>query len=189
MEKNCGIALFDMDSTLADYGKAMNEQQLLLRAPREPVYQDRPDDKAGYIERRRRLIQSIPGFWRNLERISLGFDVLSMTKELGFNNNILTKGPQYTNSAWTEKKEWCDEHVPDLDVHISQNKSMVYGKLLCDDWPEYFMPWLDWRPRGLVICVEQPWNKDIKHPSVVVYNGSNRNEVYNRIVECSERKI
>lgn len=190
MEENCGIALFDLDSTLADYDKSMSEQQALLRGPDEYVYHGRPGgDKPKHIEMRRRLIQSLPGFWRNLERIPLGFDVLDMTTRLGFKNNILTKGPQHTNIAWTEKKQWCDEHVPGLDVHISQDKSMVYGKMLCDDWPAYFMPWLEWRPRGLVICVEQPWNKDVEHPNVIIYNGNNKREVVDRIAECSERKI
>lgn len=189
MEKNCGIALYDLDSTLANYRKAMATQQALLRGPDEPVEDDRFRSESEWIDNRRKLIQNVPGFWRGLERIPLGFDVLDMTTRLDFKNSVLTKGPQHTNIAWTEKKEWCDEHVSGLDVHISQDKSMVYGKMLCDDWPPYFMAWLEWRPRGLVVCVEQPWNKDVEHPNVIIYNGDNRQEVFDRIVECSERKI
>jgi 5'(3')-deoxyribonucleotidase len=187
-KENTPIALFDLDSTLADYDKSMYRQQNLLKGPKEKRYsKESRIHRTSYLEARKKLIQSSPGFWRNLEPLKLGFEVLEITTELGFENHILTKGPQNTNSAWTEKKEWCDEYVPGLDVHISQDKSMVYGKMLCDDWPEYFMAWLKFRPRGLVVCVEQPWNRDIKHPNVIVYDGHNKAEVYDRIVECKKR--
>jgi hypothetical protein len=187
-KENTPIALFDLDGTLADYDKSMDRQQNLIRGAKEKRYVKMgPGDKRGPREARRRLIQSVPGFWRNLEPIKLGFEVLEMATNLGFENHILTKGPQHTNSAWSEKKEWCDEHVPGLNVHISQDKSMVYGKMLCDDWPGYFMEWLKVRPRGLVVCVEQPWNIDIEHPNVIIYGGYNKAEVYDRIVECKKR--
>ena len=187
MEDHCGEGLFDLDSTLAAYADSMAEYQELMRSPGEEAYIDRSRTLPAHVEERRRIIQRLPGFWRNLKRLPLGFDILEMATQIGFKNSILTQGPQHTNSAWTEKKEWCDEHVPGLDVHISQDKSAVYGKFLVDDWPPYFMEWLNHRPRGLVICVEQSWNKDVDHPRVIVYNGENKEEVYEALMAQAKR--
>jgi len=43
----------------------------------------------------------------------------------------------------------------------SQKKSLVYGKVLVDDWPDYYLPWLGVRPRGLVTVPAHPWNADV----------------------------
>jgi hypothetical protein len=112
------------------------------------------------MKARRRLIKSQPGFWSGMNPIKRGFELLELAQGLGYECHILTKGPNSTPSAWTEKKEWCNRHVPGLDVHIcGSKKSLVYGRVLLDDWPDFFMPWLDVRPRGLVVAVAQPWNE------------------------------
>jgi hypothetical protein len=101
----------------------------------------------------------------------------------------LTKGPGATPGAWGEKFEWCRINLIDADVTVTQNKSLSYGRVLLDDWPAYFIPWLKYRPRGLVVCVAQPWNTKIeeytkqaqelgcKNPRIFRYDGTNREEL------------
>jgi hypothetical protein len=179
------ICLWDLDGTLADLSKAMDAQLKKIEGPfKIPKYEGRRPD---WLEARRSLIKKVPGFWRNLERVPLGFELLNIARGLKFENHVLTKGPSTTNSAWTEKKEWCDEHVPDLDVHISQKKSLLYGKILVDDWPGYFLPWLKVRPRGIVITIAQSWNKDVDHPRVFRYDGNNLELIISEMTKAKNR--
>jgi hypothetical protein len=109
---------------------------------------------------------------------------LTEVRELRFRCYVLSKGPRKVSPAWSEKVDWCNEHLPDLPIHLSEDKGMVYGKVLVDDWPEYVERWLEWRPRGLVISVAQPWNVglDVKFPSNVVrYDGTNLEQVRDRL--------
>ncbi len=154
------IALFDMDGTLVDYDSALQRDLAQLAGPNEPPYEYGPGVKQpDYIRARHNLIRSQVGWWRNLPRYQLGFEIMDMAKQNGFNIHILTKGPRKTTSAWTEKVEWCREHVPEAVVHITEDKGVVYGALLVDDWPPYVEAWLKWRPRGLVIMPPWPWNE------------------------------
>ena len=170
------IALVDLDSTLVDYEGGLRSAMEPLYGPDEPRF-EMHEDAPPYIEARRNLIKKQPGFWRNLNRISLGFDVLDDLRDRDFELHILTKGPTKTTSAWSEKLEWVQNHVPDAQMTITQEKSLVYGRVLVDDYPPYFLKWLEVRPRGLVIGVAQPWNKDIEHPNFIRYDGTNRSQI------------
>ena len=187
------IALIDLDGTVADYDKSMIRYMNSIRHPDELPYEGRllvkgKEIEPAYIEARRKMIQRMPGFWRNLDKLRMGFEVVSVLKGIGFNLHVLTKGPTSSPNAWSEKVEWCAEHLPEASVTISDDKSLVYGRILVDDWPPYFNAWLEKRPRGLVICVEHPWNKDIKHPNVIIYNDCNLYEVRQRAKEAYERE-
>jgi hypothetical protein len=110
-------------------------------------------------------------------------------RALRFTLGMLTKGPGKTPGAWTEKFEWCQANIPDADVTITQNKARVYGRVLFDDWPDYYIPWLVHRPRGLVISVAQPWNANmdeilaaakkagVEIPRIIRYDGTNLEEL------------
>jgi len=172
------IALVDMDGTVADFDGAMRRELALLRAPGEPethdetIYEDVP-----HIKVRRRLIKGRPGFWRNLEPIQRGMDLVTALQWLGFGIHALTKGPRSTPVAWKEKVEWCVEHLPDAMITLTEDKSLVYGKVLADDWPAYYRPWLAHRPRGMVIVPRQPWNvEDLLRPEdqdrIIAYDGT-----------------
>ncbi len=172
------VANIDFDDTVAGYSLALREHMDRLRAPGEPVFTDRVEPEPPYIEARRKMIQRQPGFWRELEPLPLGFEVVDELRTLGFTLNVLTKGPKTTPGAWTEKQEWCAKHLPDAMVTITQNKALVYGRVLVDDWPDYFTKWLQVRPRGLVICLAHPWNEGFakggaqEHPNVLRYDGT-----------------
>jgi len=180
------VALVDLDGTLCDFDLAMKEALERLRSPLEDskldefAYEDVP-----HIKARRRLIKSQPGFWRNLPVLPLGFDILDMLQELGFRPHILSKGPFHVAAAWGEKVEWCRAHVPHLPIILSEDKGLVYGKTLVDDWPPYFERWLTWRPRGLVVIPAQPWNEKWINEGAnwVRYDGTNSDCVWDRLAE------
>jgi 5'(3')-deoxyribonucleotidase len=190
------IALIDLDGTAADYDAAMQAQLRLIRSPGEAADVRRPvldEDEADYMKARRKLIQRQPGFWRNLKPLPMGFEVIEEMRRLTFSLHVLTKGPTSTPNAWSEKLEWCQEHIPDAAVTISGDKSLVYGRVLFDDWPSYYLKWLLVRPRGLVVCLAHPWNEDFRqggpkeHPNVFRYDGTNRPELVSRLTKAYER--
>ena len=180
------VALIDLDGTVADYDGTMKRELEKLRDPLELASDDR--EAPPHIEARRALIRKVPGFWRTLPRIERGFEIVEELRELGFMLHVLTAGPKSTPSAWTEKAEWCREHLPDAFVTVTQDKSLVYGRILVDDWPPYFEKWLTNRKRGLVVAVAHPWNAHVKHPNVVRYDGTNRTEVRAALKAAYERK-
>ena len=180
------IALVDMDGTIADYDGAMLRGLDALKDPSEPEYGHLPHGAfPAWIEARRRVIALQPGFWRTLPRLPLGFAVVEMLETLEFVVSILTKGPSNKPAAWSEKVEWCREHLPGTQITITEDKSNTYGRVLVDDWPPYFMGWLRHRPRGIVIVPAQPWNVDAESlsPNIFRYDGTNP-EVLRRILEA-----
>lgn len=169
MEKQ---ALWDMDGTLADFSKGINEGMQAIAAPGEIIAEEF-DEEPEYMKRRRRLIKAQPGFWRNLERIPDGFTLWGLAEDLGFKPMVLSKGPSWHPQAWAEKVEWCHKHLGHhVPITLGEDKSLVYGKVLFDDWPPYFLSWLKVRPRGLVVSVAQEWNKGIEHPNYMRFDGS-----------------
>jgi hypothetical protein len=182
------IALFDMDGTLCDYDTGLFEALEKIRAPNEPVYhsvRDAPD----HIKRRADLIRSSSSWWENLPPFKLGWDVLHMAEQTGFNIMILTQGPRRNPESWSGKKKWIDKYLgPDMDVTITRDKGLVYGKVLVDDYPEYAERWLAWRDRGLVIMPANSSNEGYEHPQVIRYDGSNKEKIRDVLRLVKHRK-
>lgn len=183
------VALIDLDGTVADIRKAMEEQMAPLRAPGESIEFHPWDESTPHIKARLSLLKRQPGFWRNLERLELGFDVVDELRNLGFMLHVLTKAPRNSINAWSEKAEWARTHLPDAFVTVTQDKSLVYGRVLVDDFPTYFESWLAVRPRGQVISVAQPWNEHIRHPRVLRYDGTNRTAMQEVLRRAYDRNI
>lgn len=195
MESSDGpLFLVDLDGTLADYHAAMKKGLEPMRAPEEEdvdwaSYERRPPP---HIEARMDLVKRQPGFWKGLQPVSDGFEVLHLIREVGFSLNVLTKGPKRTTQAWTEKVEWCQHYLPDVPVTVTQDKGIVYGRGLFDDYPPYLLRWLEHRPRGLCLMLDQPWNRDFSHPQVVrvlrpFLNTDNVEAVRSRLVDALRR--
>lgn len=69
-----------------------------------------------------------------------------------------------------EKVEWCHKNLPmekGISVSLVENKGLVYGRVLVDDYPPYVESWLKWRPRGLVIMPAHDHNVSFSHPNVI----------------------
>ncbi len=187
------IALFDMDGSLADFDGAMIRDLNRLRSPDEPPtpFNFRELEKLRHMKARMHLIHSQPGWWRKLGRIESGFRVLQLAEQIGFEINILTKGPRSHPQAWAEKLEWCQAQ-PELRtqaVHITVNKSLVYGLLLFDDYPVYMDAWLARRPRGLGIMPATPTNTGYEHPRVIRWDGKNLEAVERAMRAAYDRRM
>lgn len=184
------IALFDMDGTLFDYEGRLLMELNAMRGPSEPNFTllnlHSHDD--AWITRRIDTIKRVPGFWRNLDKFELGWHIHEIAVEIGFDVHILTKGPYRNTPAWTEKVECIRKHLPDAVVHITEDKSIHYGRVLVDDWPDYVLPWLENRPRGLAVMPAHHYNAGFKHPNAIRYDGSNRDEVKKRLRAAFDRE-
>lgn len=170
--------MVDMDGTLADFDGGMKAWLTKIGSPDEVAKGDHyfleQTDEPPHIRERRRLIKLVPGFWKNLETLRVGMEIFSYLVKLRFQISILTKAPKHNPNAWSEKVEWCNNRLPtqivdgnEIGMNIVTTKSLVYGKVLVDDWPAYIAPWLKRRPRGLVIMPAQPWNVGFGHNNII----------------------
>ena len=179
------VALVDMDGTLCDYeGSLKKELSKCLSQDGVDIW----DKKYKYL---RDTIKRVPGFWKNMSIISNGWTVKAMLEMNGFDLHILTKGPHNNPEAWKEKLEWCRKNLGDVSVTITENKSLVYGRILFDDYPDYCESWLKHRPRGLVLMPAHSYNEgfDEEYPDQVVrVTGCNWDEVEDAIIKQKERK-
>ena len=120
--------------------------------------------------------------------------MLRMVSVIGFEVHVLTQGPSDKDlyKCWGEKNLWYHEHVLPVvsgaKMTIGMDKGLVYGAVLVDDFPGYMSRWLEHRPRGLGVMVENKFNNSFEHDQVVRYNGENRAEVYGRLKEAFERQ-
>lgn len=181
MTKSDDVALIDMDSTLCDYDGAMQRALERFRSPGEVYDFEHGSRWPDWYEARRMAVSTVPGFWRDLDPLPVGMEIFHQLQELQFSCNILTKGPSSKPLAWAEKLEWCRKHVPGTRVTVTEDKSLVYGKLLVDDWPSYYQAWLRYRPRGYVIVPAHPWNVDAEKfapGQIYRYDGTNPDRLF-----------
>ena len=168
-----------MDGTLCGYDEALLRKLEELRSTGEPVW-DMPvtDDAPGYIRKRADMIRRSEEWWESLPKFQLGWDVLEIARELGYKIMILTQGPRSNPYAWSGKKKWIDKNLgQNVDLTITRDKGLVYGRVLVDDFPKYIERWLTWRGRARVIMPANKSNANFTHPQVIRYDGSNLDEV------------
>jgi 5'-nucleotidase len=170
------IALFDLDGTLADFDGAMRDRMRALSAPNEPEWNpDSEDTEPDYIKARRCMIKNTPGFWAGLKPMADGFDLLGAAHRLGYSPVVLSRGPGQNPNAWKEKVEWSRQSIPfGHGITLTEDKGLVYGRVLVDDWPPYIMAWLKYRPRGMVIMPNRRWNREFSHPQVFRFERDTR---------------
>ena len=189
MEDLQNIALFDMDGTLCDHDLGLFLEMEKLRGPNElPVKSLAEKQLPQYLINRAELIRQQESWWENLPRLKLGWDILKEAQKLGFKIMILTQGPKSTPSGWSGKIKWLSKNLPEVDVTITRDKGLVYGKVLVDDYPGYIERWLKNRKRGLVIMPANEYNKNFKHPNVIRYDGRNIKEIKIALKKVLKRK-
>jgi 5'(3')-deoxyribonucleotidase len=172
------IALFDLDGTLTDFERAMRRDLKRLASPRESGVQDVHSKKLpSYLKNRINILKNSPGWWEKLPELKLGFDILKAARQVGYEIHILTKGPSTSTGSYSEKARWVKQHIPDARITIADDKGMVWGKVLVDDYPVFIERWLEHRPRGLVVMPQNKSNKHFKNPQVIAYNGRNLKQV------------
>lgn len=178
------IALFDMDGTLCDYDAGLiREFERLLPPetpmPKMPMTRDSPK----YIQNLANLIRSSEEWWATLPKRQLGWDVLNIAKDLGYRLMILTQGPRSNPRGWSGKRIWAETYLPDVDMTITRDKGLVYGRVLVDDFPPYIERWLTWRKNGIVIMPATETNTTFSHHQVIRYDGSNLELVKERMAQ------
>ncbi len=182
--------LFDLDGSTADYYGAMKRDLKKLRMPGEPKITDDlflAEKRYPAIAARMRLIKAQPGWWLKLKKIPMGIKIFDAAGEIGFDREVLTKGPHKHPVAWGEKFIWVKKHMG-VNITITEFKGRHYGKVLYEDYPQYALDWLAHRPNGLVIMPVTPYNRDFTHPRVVKWNGENYDEVYHAMVCAYNRE-
>lgn len=196
MDNNDKIALFDLDGTLADFDGGMERGMRALATPEEiaagTYFPREQDSEPEHIRNRRRLVKRQPGFWRELHPIKVGFSLLENAQFTGFRICVLTKAPRTNFPAWSEKVEWCHRWLPmdkGIQVNLVEDKGLVYGRVLVDDYPPYIERWLRWRPRGTVLMPAQPWNEGAfaDEPRVLRVSASNLLLATDRLMAAWER--
>src|SRR5579859_3874035 len=114
------VFLFDLDGSLADYDGTLMADLERMRGPTEPAVREvRAAFSQPHLRTRIDAITLRPGWWAGLPPLAAGMAVYHLAKEIGFDCQVLTKGPKYQPRAWAEKVEWCQRHLGhDVDVHI-----------------------------------------------------------------------
>lgn len=174
------IALVDLGDTLCDVNSALREGLARLNCG-----QSTSDDSAEVLEAKQRMVMNAPGFWRELEPLPCGFELLELLRAEGFDIYVLTKGPRDAPHAWAEKVQWCRTHVPDLRVVVTDEKAIVFGHVLVEDWLPYIESWQRrWRS-GLAVVPARPWNAGaLLNQRLLRYDGCNQAEVSTALKAC-----
>ena len=179
------VALIDLGDTLCDCRRALNQKSgELYESARCKPHTFSPET----FEQRRRLAMETPGFWRTLPKNVLGFELLGLLREGGFELHILSKGPREVPQIWADKVYWCRTNVPGVPITITDDKSLVYGNILVDDWYPYVHHWQQRWPDGLGILPAHPWNDEIDLGiRCVRFDGTNARSAAAAIRLCRER--
>ena len=192
MKKCQQIFLCDLDGTLADYDKKLYEDLKDLMSPDEYIKLPRSlhneSQLPKWLYNLKHFITKNPRWWESLQPIEQNFNLLDAAIEIGFDIRILTKGPSNKPSAWTEKLKWSQKYVPEAKVIVTEDKSIAYGKVLFDDYPEQALIWLKWRPRGVVLMPDYWYNKLFHHDRVFKYNKDNYEEAKILLQKIHDRK-
>lgn len=154
------IALLDMDGTVCDWHNQLERDLDAM------LGKDREKMSAASLRNVEHLIRSKPGWYLGLQPLPLGFKIAETLRDIGFTIMVATRATPQAANAWSEKAAWCMKHLPYAHVTVSEDKSLMYGKILVDDYPKFTEPWLQRRPRGQVLLPNQPWNQEYERERV-----------------------
>lgn len=185
-----------MDDTVCDYTGKFTSDLKTISCEADKDYIDSCDGDISKIcknkifNNSRRMITSQVGWWKSLP-VNIGsMSFVLGLNEIGYELNILTKGPFNKPFAWSEKVEWIENNFGNkyklkYNMNIVSDKSLFYGKILFDDYVPYVKAWLRKRPRGFAFLPESPSNANFKHKNSMILkkDGSNLNECLDKAKE------
>lgn len=191
------ILLVDMDDTLCDYsGQFISDLKEKIKIKNSDNYEAKIKEIESIgknikiicqnpeYEAERHIITCRNGWWENLPVITPNMNLVTKLYNLGFEVNILTKGPTTKPYAWTEKFLWIKNNCQfEYKMNIVTDKSLFYGKILFDDHVPYVKSWLKHRPRGLAILPYDNINKDFKNKQAIHFNGENYEEIQKAVMK------
>jgi len=146
-DENAPLALVDLGDTLAECTPALDAALARLGTP---------DNEAS--EERRRAMLATTGFWSGLAPRVAGLSLLPLLRDAGYRVTVLTQGPRDAPQVWADKVAWCRKHLPGVSVIVTDDKMLVRGDVLVDDWLPYVERWQRHWPDALAIVPAQPWN-------------------------------
>jgi len=169
-----------MDGTLCNYEAALLNSLNELKGPKEKILKILPHKSKipAYLKARVDLIRDNTKWWINIPPLPLGMQLWRVAGEIGFRRMILTHGSRRYPKSWMAKKMWIDKYLgSDVDITITRDKGLVYGRVLVDDWPDYIIRWAKWMPRGLIVMPDGKHNQGFEHDQVIRYDGNNFEKV------------
>jgi len=177
------VALFDMDGCLVDYDHQLRADLMLIASPGAELNTLVSGkslwelEELPYIQRRMDLIKSQPGWWKNLPVIEQGLLAVAAARTVGFQIDVLTKGPRSKPLAWSEKAAWCLEHGL-TNYHVVSDKTKFAGHVLYDDYVPYLEGWLENNPLGLGIQPQKEGREVCTHERCLQWDGDVQHLVY-----------
>lgn len=179
------IALVDMDGTLCDYQFSLVKD---LNRRYNYVYHQNIDAEMLHLQHKDEIIsiRDKEGWWRNLHPIKSGIRMLKYFYENDYRVFIATKSPRTNKNAWTEKLEWIEDHIwplyPKVKVIMAEDKSLIMGQVLVDDFPGYMRKWLKNNPHSLGIMPNRQWNQNYHYGNYVRYDDDISDEQIDQLV-------
>jgi hypothetical protein len=210
------IALIDFDGTLCNYDQALDagikscsspeqykeiDKQLAAHRGRDELEEMWP-----WFKNLVKMVKAQPDWWFKLEKLPTADPLISRLKEIGFTIRGLTAAPYGNPDASAQKLRWFQANIDPVisgngsTIMLGRDKALVYGRVLFDDWPSYFLPWLKSHPRGIVFCPAWKWNDTTEvrsHPRVIRYDpmdpwewetGSSNTYLLHRIYERAPKQ-
>ena len=162
--------IVDLDGVCADFLGAYSPQGLMpiynkLSKENVKIEDFRTWDMKEAVKNHELLtyIFHSPGFFRKLQAIDgCGYALRRLIRN-GHNVYIATSG--CTPHSFTEKVEWCHEHLPFIPLsHICliHHKSQLHGDVIIDDGAHNARSFRKANPEAAAISMVWPYNKDSK---------------------------
>ncbi len=109
-----------------------------------------------------------PGVFRSCLPLDGGVEAVQILQERGHEVFVVTAAMFPSN--FSEKVEWCHEHLPFLDKrHLGflHEKHLLSGDALIDDGPHNARAYRKAHPKSKILTIEYPYNSDCEAYDVV----------------------
>lgn len=156
------IVLVDMDGVLANWDKHYSKM-LAHHYPDavEIPYEERPFlSPHKVMSEQEAFIQSLPGYYRDLEPIEGGLAALEELEANGHDVRLCSTPAVQNPTCASDKLDWVDEHLGSKWVKrtiLTHDKTLILGDVLVDDKP--FITGINEFPTWIHVLFDQPYNQ------------------------------